>query len=115
MLLSASTTPSPTGPAPVTSTGPASSGGTMRLTNRTAWPEVPITSSSNGARLSSMSSGTGSRQFSGTATFFAGAPGPVPANQAGAFQAHLGIAALACRAAIAMQGDVDRAAPAVHG
>ena len=39
---------------------------------------------------------------------------PVPADQAGDLEAHLGIAATAGGAAIAMKGYVDRATPAIH-
>ena len=66
-----SSAPSPIGPAPSTSTSVAAGGGNKGATVRKPCPEVPIVSSSSGARSSSISSGTGIRHCSGTASHWA--------------------------------------------
>ena len=55
-----------------------------------------------------MSSGTGSKQFSGTGDVFGITARPIPADQARYFQAHLGVATATGGAMVAMQGDIDR-------
>ena len=111
---SASTTPSPTGPAPMTSTGPAS------LRRHHAADEADRVR--RGAdrveqqRRQAVLDVVGHRQ---QAVFrhrqiFGIAARPVPADQAGDFEAHLGVAARAGGAVVAMQRDVDGAAAAVQ-